>query len=64
MIPSPPRWASAVLYSLIETAKANGLEPYRYLRYLFDRLPLAYTADEYKALMPQHIDPASLVVNF
>lgn len=56
--------ASATLYSLIETAKANGLEPYRYLRYLFDRLPLAYTADEYKALMPQHIDPASLVVNF
>ncbi len=27
--------ASANLYSLIETAKANGLEPYAYLRYLF-----------------------------
>ena len=56
--------ASATLYSLIETAKANGLEPYRYLRHLFENLPLAYTADEYKALMPQHIDPKSLVVNF
>jgi transposase len=56
--------ASATLYSLIETAKANGLEPYRYLRHLFENLPLAYTADEYKALMPQHIDPASLVVNY
>jgi len=31
--------ASANLYSLIETAKANGLEPYAYLRYLFTELP-------------------------
>jgi transposase len=56
--------ASANLYSLIETAKANGLEPYRYLRCLFERLPHAYTAEDYKALMPQHLDPAKLVVNF
>ena len=56
--------SSATLYSLIETAKANGLEPYLYLRYLFEHLPFAYTAEEYKALMPQHIDPASLMVNF
>jgi hypothetical protein len=27
--------ASANLYGLIETAKANGLEPYRYLHYVF-----------------------------
>ena len=26
--------ASATFYSLIETAKANGLEPYKYLCYL------------------------------
>ena len=56
--------ASSILYSLIETAKANGLEPYLYLRYLLDRLPYAYTSEEYKALMPQHIDQATLVVNF
>lgn len=31
--------ASAGIYSLIETAKANGLEPYCYLKYLFERLP-------------------------
>jgi len=31
--------ASAAIYSLIETAKANGLEPYAYLRVLFERLP-------------------------
>jgi len=56
--------ASATLYSLIETAKANGLEPYHYLRHLFERLPLAYTVEDYKALMPRHIAPANLVVYF
>jgi transposase len=29
--------ASGDLFSLIETAKANGLEPYKYLRYLFEK---------------------------
>jgi len=48
--------ASAALYSLIETAKANGLEPYWYLRYLFDRLPSARTEADYKALLPQYVD--------
>ena len=33
--------ASAALYSLIETAKANGLEPYRYLFHVFKELPKA-----------------------
>jgi len=48
--------ASAAIYSLIETAKANGLEPYRYLRYLFERLPAAKTEADYKALLPQHVN--------
>lgn len=44
--------ASANLYTLVETAKANGLDPYRYLMWLFQRLPLAKTADDYDALLP------------
>lgn len=48
--------ASATIYSLIETAKANGLEPYRYLRYLFERLPMAEVEADYKALLPQYVD--------
>jgi hypothetical protein len=32
--------AGALFFSLIETAKLNGLEPYAYLRYLFAQLPL------------------------
>lgn len=31
--------ASAVIYSLIETAKENGLDPYRYLIWLLDQAP-------------------------
>ncbi|RQQ44204.1 transposase domain-containing protein, partial [Burkholderia stagnalis] len=44
--------ASANLYSLVETCKANGIDPYRYLTWLFQRLPLAQTADDYTALLP------------
>jgi len=47
--------ASATLYSLIETARANSIEPYRYLRYLFTRLPLAKSKDDYLALTPEHL---------
>jgi transposase len=47
--------ASANLYSLIETAKANGIEPYQYLRTLFAELPHARTADDYAALLPWRI---------
>jgi hypothetical protein len=44
--------ASALLYSLVESAKANGLEPYSYLRGLFERLPRANTVADYEALLP------------
>ncbi len=49
--------ASANLYSLIETAKANGLEPYAYLRYLFTALPKAETVETIEALLPGNVDP-------
>ena len=44
--------ASANIYSLIETSKANGVDPYRYLVALFKALPLAKTADDYERLLP------------
>jgi transposase len=52
--------ASASLYSLIETAKANGLEPYKYFRYLFEKLPFAISEDDYKKLLPQNLGAADL----
>lgn len=50
---------SAGLYSLIETAKANGHEPYKYLYYLFDALPLATTLLERLALLPYRLEPSA-----
>ncbi|VVE59315.1 transposase [Pandoraea iniqua] len=44
--------ASANLYSLVETCKANRIDPYHYLTWLFQRLPLAKTVDDYDALLP------------
>ena len=44
--------ASANLYSLIETAKANSVEPYRYLCALFAKLPKATRLEDYEALLP------------
>jgi hypothetical protein len=31
--------ATAILYTLVETAKANGIDPYYYLKYLLDSMP-------------------------
>lgn len=44
--------AGANLYSLIETAKVNGLEPYRYLRRVFEALPAARSVEEIESLLP------------
>jgi transposase len=49
--------ASATFFTLIETAKANGHEPYAYLRHIFEKLPLAESTDDYKALLPWNLDP-------
>ena len=54
--------AGAILYSLIETAKANGLEPYHYLLYLFDKLPGLDIGcdDQLRALLPMNLTPEIL----
>jgi transposase len=52
--------ASAIIYSLLETAKANHLEPYAYFRYLLTYLPYAETDDERKMLLPQYCDQSSI----
>jgi hypothetical protein len=50
--------ASAQLYSLVETAKANGQEPYAYLRHILERLPLVNAVEDYEALLPWNCAPA------
>ena len=52
--------ASATFFTLIETAKANGLEPYAYLRYLFEKLPLFQIESDYLKLLPNRVDLAAI----
>jgi transposase len=44
--------ASANLYSLVMTCRANEVEPYAYLNYLFEHLPAASTVEQLEALLP------------
>ena len=44
--------SSANLYALIESAKANGLKPYAYLRRVFTRLTATTTVADIEALLP------------
>ncbi len=46
--------ASAMIYTLIETARANLLEPRQYLEQLFERLPKAKTEAALIDLLPQN----------
>ena len=55
--------ASATFFSLIETAKANGHEPYAYLHHIFEKLPLAKTDEDYKALLPWNLDAETIAAS-
>jgi len=55
--------ASAVIYSLVETAKANGLEPYTWLCRVLRELPKATTVDAYEALLPWNQLPIEVLTN-
>jgi transposase len=47
--------ASAVFYSLIETAKLHGLEPYAYLNHLLQHIAEADSEEELEALLPWNV---------
>lgn len=55
--------ASAAIYSLIETVKANNLEPSLYLPWLFHTLPNTDPSDveALRALLPYEVDRARIV---
>ena len=48
-------YASANLYSIVETAKANKLDPYHYCAYLFENLPNADKPEELERLFPWNV---------
>ena len=47
--------ASATIYSLVQTAKANGVEPYSWLRRVLRDLPAAQTPEQIEALLPWNL---------
>lgn len=55
---------SAVIYSLMETAKENGLDPYRYLLWVLSEAPkLALTGDGWAELLtPANATENSLIL--
>ena len=52
--------ASANLYSLVDTAKLNGLEPYRYLHHILKELPKAQALEDIESLLPWQVDKAHI----
>ena len=55
---------SAVLYSLIKTAKANGHEPYSWLHHVLRHIPKATTLEDYEALLPWNLQQQDLIIEF
>lgn len=49
--------ASAQIYSLVETAKVNGQEPYTWLRHVLERLAHGESVADYEALLPWNCSP-------
>jgi hypothetical protein len=47
---------ACALYSLIETAKANNLNPYIYLKIVFEKVPTLTPDDDWGQLLPWNID--------
>jgi len=52
--------ASAVIYSLVQSAKANGVEPYLWLLRVLRDLPAAKTVDDVEALLPWNLNMQAL----
>ena len=51
--------ASATVYSLIETARANDIEPYDYLLHVLKHIASADTAAKLEALLPWNMESDS-----
>lgn len=48
--------ASAIHYSLIESAKLNNLNPFEYLHYIYSKIPYAKTEEDFISLLPFYFD--------
>lgn len=53
--------ASAAIYSVFETAKANGLDTYGYMKFIIEQLPLAQTDEQFAVLLPWNFNDKDLM---
>ena len=51
-IPPSGAHASATIYSLVESAKANGIQPFDYLNLILKELTLASSIEDYEKILP------------
>ncbi|MCF6319099.1 MAG: transposase domain-containing protein [Proteobacteria bacterium] len=51
--------ASANLYSIIETVKANDINPQDYLAHIYKELPLVESIEDYEKLLPWNFKPSN-----
>ena len=57
--------AAAAWCSIVETAKANGIEPYWYLRYLFEQVPLCLQEERsVDHLLPWNLSPEQIMLEW
>ena len=47
--------ASAIAFSVIETARGNGLDPYKYLKYVFTKAPNLKDNESIDILLPWNV---------
>ncbi len=47
--------ASANLYSLVLSARANGVEPLEYLTHIYTQIPAATSVEQFEALLPWNV---------
>ena len=52
--------SSCTIYSLIETAKANGHEPYAYFRHIIENLPACESVEDFADLLPYRLRPEQI----
>ena len=52
--------AAATIYSLIETCKHHKIEPFLWVRYVLEQLPLRQSSDNIADLLPFNIDQSLL----
>ena len=56
--------ASARIFSVIETARANDHNPYQYLSVLLTQLPQATCVEDIERLLPWNLSPEQVSVMF